>query len=118
MDALPDAFLDSRGCRIRYVERGAGEGVVLLHGYGDDIESAWIETGILEDLSRDRRVVAFDLRGHGRSAKPHEPEKYGREMALDAVRLMDKLRIRRAHVVGHSVGAVVTAILLATESPR
>src|SRR5262245_27902523 len=104
MDAPRDAFLDSRGVRIRYVERGEGDAIVLLHGYADDIEIAWIETGIFEDLSEDHRVVAFDLRGHGKSGKPHEPEKYGREMARDAVRLMDHLRIDRAHVVGHSVG--------------
>ena len=118
MDVAKDAFLDSGGVRIRYIERGAGDPVVLLHGYGDDIESAWIETGIFEDLSRDHRLLAFDLRGHGRSAKPHEPEKYGREMALDALRLMDERGIGRAHIVGHSVGGVVTAILLANEPRR
>src|SRR5262249_9760332 len=113
MESPQDAFLDSGGVRIRYVERGAGEPVVLLHGYAEDIEMAWIETGILEDLSKDHRVIAFDLRGHGRSAKPHASEKYGPEMAHDAVRLMDKLKIDRAQVIGHSVGGVETAILIA-----
>ena len=46
-------------------------------------------------LSGRYRVIALDQRGHGRSSKPHDPAAYGREMALDVVRLLDHLGVSR-----------------------
>lgn len=106
-----DQYFDSHGARIHYVVQGAGEPVVLLHGLGGSIES-WTDTGILQDLAKDHRVIAFDLRGHGKSAKPHEPERYGREMGLDVIRLLDHLGIPRAHVVGYSLGGMILSQLI------
>src|SRR5688572_13881467 len=105
-----DRFFDSGGVRIRYVERGAGVPVVLVHGFTANIERSWIETGVLPDLARDYRVIAFDLRGHGGSDKPHEPRAY-EEVGLDVIRLLDHLEISRAHVVGYSLGGIIVAKL-------
>jgi pimeloyl-ACP methyl ester carboxylesterase len=58
------------------------------------------------------RVLALDARGHGKSEKPHVPEAYGREMAWDVLRLLDHLTLPRAHLVGYSMGAHMTAQLL------
>jgi len=118
MAAAQDKFFDSNGVRIRYVDVGTGEPVVLIHGYTNFIEGNWIETGVLENLSKDHRVIALDLRGHGKSDKPHDPKAYGTQLGLDVVRLLDHLNIARAHIVGYSLGGVITAKLLTTSPDR
>ena len=112
-----ERFFLSGGVRINYVDHGAGVPVLLIHGFTASIEPAWIETGILPDLARDHRVIAFDLRGHGKSSKPHDPRDYD-ELALDAIRLLDHLGIQKAHVVGYSLGGIIAAKLLTTHAER
>jgi pimeloyl-ACP methyl ester carboxylesterase len=111
-----DAFFDSSGIRIRYRDVGVGDPVVLIHGQGNRIET-WMTSGMLPDLAKDHRVIALDLRGHGESGKPHEPTAYGPNLGQDVVRLMDHLKIARAHVVAYSAGCSVTVQLL-TISPQ
>ncbi|HEV3009607.1 MAG TPA: alpha/beta fold hydrolase [Burkholderiales bacterium] len=115
--AAQDRFFDAGGVRIRYVDHGAGTPVVLVHGFTASIEPAWVETGILPDLARDYRVIAFDLRGHGESGKPHDPRAYD-EIGLDAIRLLDHLGIQKAHIVGYSLGGIIAAKLLTTHPDR
>jgi len=110
-----EAYFDSSGVRIRYVDAGSGDPVVLVHGQGGRLET-WTDTGILPSLAKEQRVIAIDLRGHGLSDKPHDPSAYGPEMGRDIVRLMDHLKIRRAHIVAYSMGCAVTLHLL-TVSP-
>jgi pimeloyl-ACP methyl ester carboxylesterase len=112
-----DQFFDSNGVRIRYVEQGSGDVIVLIHGNGSTLKS-WIDVGVLPNLAQDYRVMALDARGHGQSGKPHDVNAYGREMGLDVVRLLDHLGIRRAHIVGYSMGADITAQLLTTHAER
>ena len=50
-----DKFFTSNGVRIRYVDQGAGEPVVLVHGYTNFIENNWIATGVLPNLVKDHR---------------------------------------------------------------
>ena len=89
--------------------------VVLVHGAFAE-SSSW--TGVLANLATDHRVIAMDLRGHGKSGKPHKPEAYGEEMGLDVLRLLDRLKIQKAHILGYSLGAGVNAKLLVTHSER
>ena len=84
---------------------------MLLHGLGGSVET-WTSAGILQALATDHRVIALDLRGHGKSGKPHDPKLYGREMGLDVVRLLDLLGIRRAHIAGYSLGGMLSAQLI------
>ena len=42
---------DSAGVKIRYIEAGQGDPVILLHGYTDDIQGQWVRTGIFPALS-------------------------------------------------------------------
>jgi pimeloyl-ACP methyl ester carboxylesterase len=125
-----DQFFDSNGVRIHYIVEGQGEPVVLIHGFTADIDKNW-RTGftagpqnhrqgprIIEALSRNYRVIALDNRGHGKSDKPHDTKRYGLEMAEDIVRLLDHLKIKKAHVVGYSMGAVITARLLVMHPER
>src|SRR5215211_8057360 len=72
-----DQYFDARGVRLRYTDHGAGDPVVLVHGFSNRLE-LWTTAGLAQELTRDHRVITFDLRGHGRSAKPHDPARYGR----------------------------------------
>lgn len=111
-----DKWFDSNGVRLRYVEQGTGEPILLIHGYTQNIETNWLDTGVFQNLAKDHRVIAFDLRGHGKSGKPHDPTAYGQAFVQDAVRLLDHLGIRRVHMVGYSMGAIITAKLLTTNA--
>jgi pimeloyl-ACP methyl ester carboxylesterase len=113
-----DAYFDSNGVKIHYVVEGKGEPVLLIHGFTLDAQRQWAAPGILKALARDYRVIALDNRGHGKSDKPHDPKQYGAEMAEDAVRLLDHLKIDKAHVVGYSMGGHITCKLLTTHPDR
>jgi pimeloyl-ACP methyl ester carboxylesterase len=113
-----DQFFDSNGVKLRYVIEGKGEPVLLIHGFTASVEVNWGLPGIIKALSKDYQVIALDNRGHGKSEKPHDPKSYGLEMVEDAVRLLDHLKIKKAHIVGYSMGAVLTAKLLVTHPDR
>jgi pimeloyl-ACP methyl ester carboxylesterase len=115
---LHEKYFDSSGVQIRYIDQGAGQPLVLLHGQGNNLDAAWIRTGVVANLAKDHRVIAMDLRGHGKSGKPHDPEAYGEEMGRDVLRLLDHLQIRRAHILGYSMGGAVSAKLLTTHPER
>ena len=103
--APPDQFFDSNGVRIRYVEQGQGPAIVLMHGYTGTLDRHFIANGVFANFAKDYRVIAMDLRGHGKSDKPHDPNAYGETMAGDVVRLLDHVKIPRAHVLGYLLGA-------------
>ncbi len=115
--APPDQFFDSNGVRLRYVEQGQGPAIVLMHGYTGTADRHFLANGVFANLAKDHRAIAIDLRGHGKSAKPHVPSAYGDEMARDVVRLLDHLKIQRAHVLGYSLGGFI-ASRLATLHPE
>lgn len=108
--AAQDRYFDAGRVKLRYTDQGAGEPIVLVHGFSNRLE-LWTTVGIVQDLARDHRVITFDLRGHGRSGKPHDAACYGREMTLDIVRLLDHLGVTRAHIVGYSLGGHLTSQL-------
>jgi len=113
-----DNFFDSNDIRIRYVDQGQGPPVVLIHGYTGNLERHWIAPGVFANLVKDHRVIALDCRGHGKSGKPTDPHAYGEEMGRDVVRLLDHLKIQRAHIVGYSMGAIVAGRLLTSDENR
>lgn len=113
-----DQFFNSNDVKIRYVDEGSGEPVFLLHGFSGNVERNWSNLGVVHDLRKDFRVIAFDSRGNGKSGKPHDPSAYGIEMANDVLRLMDHLDMSKAHMVGYSMGARVVAKLLVTRPER
>jgi len=112
-----DFFFNSGGVRIHYTVEGEGEPVVLIHGWGVDLEWCWGEPGTIKSLAEHYQVIAIDNRGHGRSDKPHDPQQYGMNMVTDVIRLLDHLSIRTAHIVGYSMGGTIVSVLL-TEHPR
>lgn len=102
-------YFDSDGVRLHYRATGSGEPVILLHGFSGSAEGAWIKPGSYQAIAdAGFRVIALDHRGHGDSEKPHDPTVYGTVMADDVARLLDHLQLRRAHVVGYSMGAKIS----------
>lgn len=102
------------GTEIAYLDEGVGDLVVLLHGFGSHHRENWVETGVVAGLlAAGRWVVAPDARGHGASARPHDPAAYaGNVMVGDARALLDHLGAterRSVDVVGYSMGSVVAA---------
>jgi pimeloyl-ACP methyl ester carboxylesterase len=112
-----DRFFDSAGVRIHYTVEGKGEPIILLHPFGLTA-AGWKQIGVVQALSGDYQVIAIDARGHGQSEKPHDASAYGIKMVDDVIRLMDHLKIGKAHVVGYSMGGVVAEHLLASHSDR
>jgi len=112
---VSDRFFVAGDVRLRYREAGRGDPVVLLHGATRNLED-WVQIG--DSLAVDHRVIALDLRGHGQSSKFTERARFGSEMVDDVVRLLDHLQIQRAHLIGHSLGAVVAANVAARYPTR
>jgi pimeloyl-ACP methyl ester carboxylesterase len=113
-----DLFFDSAGAKIRYTIAGQGEPVLLIHGFLVNIESNWAIPGAIKELSSNFQVIAIDNRGHGKSGKPHDPKAYGIQMVEDSIRLLDHLKIEKAHIVGYSMGARITVALLGFHPER
>src|SRR5215469_6705144 len=116
--AAESRFFRSDGVTIRYLVEGEGEPVLLIHGLGASVHVQWGASGVIQALAKDHRVIAYDNRGHGRSGKPHDPQRYGEETVEDAVRLLDHLEIPKAHIVGYSMGALITNKLLVEHPDR
>lgn len=115
-----EGTFDSNGVKIRYSIEGEGEPVVLVHGWMGD-SSMWgrDKTGNTKlNPIEGFQAIALDCRGHGKSDKPHEKEKYGAEMAEDIVRLLDHLKIKKAHLIGYSMGTFLVARVAATHPDR
>ncbi|MFN5672792.1 alpha/beta fold hydrolase, partial [Bradyrhizobium sp.] len=105
---------------IAYLDEGAGEPIVLVHGFASSKNVNWIyPTWVSELVKAGRRVIALDDRGHGESAKLYDAAQYEIAiMASDVIALMDHLGIARADIMGYSLGSRMTAILAHQHSDR
>ncbi len=101
-------FVEGTAGRLRVSDGGTGEPAVLfLHGLGHDLET-WREP--LAHLRSQRRAVAYDQRGHGRSDRPGDGVYTVEALAADLAAVADTLGLKRFVLVGHSLsGAVLTA---------
>ena len=105
------------GTTLAFDVSGEGPAVVLLHGSALS-RAIWRGPGYVRALDG-FTVVRMDLRGHGRSGKPHEPEAYRMQLVVDDVlAVLDAAGVGRAHVVGYSFGSRVGFALAATEPAR
>ncbi len=112
-----DFFFNSAGINIHYVVEGKGEAVLLLHGFGGDIQT-WSAGGMIKELAKSYKVIAMDIRGHGKSDKPQDPAAYGNELVNDPIRLLDHLKIQKAHIVGYSMGGMIALALVGSHPER
>jgi pimeloyl-ACP methyl ester carboxylesterase len=111
---------DSNGVEIAYRVAGEGAPVLLIHGFGSNIDVNWGDTGWIATLAdAGHRVVALDNRGHGGSDKLYDKQAYAAPlMAEDARRLLDHLDIVEADIMGYSMGARISAFLAIAHPAR
>jgi pimeloyl-ACP methyl ester carboxylesterase len=108
-------FLDVDGVRLHYVERGAGEPLVLLHGNGSMIED-FESSGLIDLAAKNYRVIVFDRPGFGHSDRPRNVVWTPDAQAELIKHALERLGVSNATVLGHSWGASV-AVALALKYP-
>ncbi len=97
------SFVDIHGHRRAYVKVGSGPAILLLHGLGCD-HTTW--NPVIDRLAQTHTVIAPDLLGHGRSAKPRADYSVG-GYANGMRDLLSVLGIEKVTVLGHSLGGGV-----------
>jgi pimeloyl-ACP methyl ester carboxylesterase len=104
-DASKKSIALPNGESLAYIDMGerSGPAVVLIHGYTDNARD-WVP--LLPYLSKRYRLILVDIRGHGQSGKPECC--YTRlDFAYDIKLLLDALDVRKADIVGHSLGSII-----------
>jgi pimeloyl-ACP methyl ester carboxylesterase len=114
-----EGFSEKGGAKIHYWVEGkeGGAPVLLVHGFAGNAEFFRMAP-LLAALKDDFAVIGVDVRGHGKSDKPHDPESYGMHMVDDLVGLLDHLAIEKASVVGYSMGGALALALVARHPGR
>jgi pimeloyl-ACP methyl ester carboxylesterase len=102
-DGIEHHFADANGVKLHYLAAGAGEPIILLHGYAQN-SHMWLP--LIPELAKSHRVVAPDLRGFGDSAKL-EGGYDKKTMAQDIHALAAALGFERVRIVGHDIGLMV-----------
>ena len=96
------------GIRLRYMITGSvGSAVVFLHGFGGDSDTWLFNQG---PIAENHVAVAFDLPGHGGSTKWVDRGSI-EELAGSVEQALDRLELKRIHLVGHSLGAAIVLAL-------
>ena len=103
------------GVRLYYEEVGSGEPIVFVHEFAGNYRT-WEPQ--LRYFSRGYRCITFSARGYPPSDIPTDAASYGQDIACnDVLAVMDALGIKRAHIVGHSMGAY-TALHVGLNAPE
>jgi len=99
------AYADSNGVKIHYAVLGSGPLIVMIHGF-PDYWYTWRNQ--MEDLSKNYRVAAMDLRGYNMSDKPRGVENYDMKLLVgDVLAVIHHLGQQKAIVVGHDWGGAI-----------
>lgn len=109
-DTKTQYWTASDGVRLAFHELGQGSPVVLLHGLFSDANMNWLKFGHAQRIAaRGFRVIMPDLRAHGLSESPHEPDKYPLGiLARDLRELIHNLGLTEFDLGGFSLGARTT----------
>ncbi|SDD35229.1 alpha/beta fold hydrolase [Actinokineospora iranica] len=128
MPEEPGAYATANGIRLWYRDEGDpdGEPLLLIMGLNSQL-IAWPDDFVAALGDRGYRVIRFDNRDSGLSdkiestaadAEPLAPAYYLRDMADDAVGLLDYLDIDQAHVVGASMGGMIAQLVAVNHADR
>ena len=100
------AYLDREGVRIYYEAHGEGPAVLLSHGYS---ATSGMWTDQIEALKGSYRVVVWDMRGHGQSDSPGDPEAYSEAKTVeDMAAILDACGLESAVIGGLSLGGYMS----------
>lgn len=121
-DLTVQRFAAADGQQLAWRELGEGRPLVLVHGYFSTGVVNWVQYGHAQRLAEiGYRVVMPDLRGHGESAKPHDPAAWPRDvLADDVLALVEHLGLDGYDLGGYSLGArtVVRMLVRGAEPDR
>jgi non-heme chloroperoxidase len=104
-----------------HAERHPGpDPVLLVHGFASTGAMTWEATGWVRALTEaGRGAIVPDLRGHGASDAPHDPDAYSPELlARDLLAVLDEHGVERVDVMGYSMGSWVSLALVALAPSR
>ena len=101
-------FVEANGIRLYYETEGKGEPLLLITGIGYPL---WYWHRLAPLLAEHFRVITFDNRGVGQSDAPPGPYS-AQMMAADTAGLLDALGLKRAHILGHSMGGFIAQALV------
>jgi pimeloyl-ACP methyl ester carboxylesterase len=97
-------YLNNNGVKLYYEVVGEGVPIIMHHGGGGCIQN-FFDAGYVGHLKEHFKVVLFDMRGHGKSDKPHNIESYQPQVvASDTVAVLEHLGIEKAICFGYSLG--------------
>lgn len=94
-------FADNDGVQLYYETEGTGPAVVMTHGIWTDGRDYRL-TGWVDGLKDDYKLVIMDMRGHGRSDKPHDPSAYAIENLIGDILAVTDDAADEAHYFGYS----------------
>ena len=114
--ARADEFTSFDGRKIHYETTGTGRPVLLVHGFIVNSQM-WKDAPLVQQLvANGFQVIIPDLRGNGRSDRPHDTAAYQNDAEIrDLIGLMKHLKISQYDVVGYSRGAIIAARQLALD---
>ncbi|MBK8459037.1 MAG: alpha/beta hydrolase [Micropruina sp.] len=103
LDGVEHRFVELPGLRVHVAEAGAGEPLILLHGFP---EHWWGWRKVIPALAEHYHLVAPDLRGAGWTDAPGHGYTEG-QLVADVVALLDTLGLDRVHLVGLDIGGIL-----------
>lgn len=113
-------YCKNKDISIYYEQHGKGEPVILVHGIAVSFKYNFSNFSWVDKLTdNNMRVVGLDLRAHGLSDKPLDPSSYGtHNLTSDILAVMDELKIKRASIIGYSLGSALTLHLIHSHPDR
>ena len=96
------AYIIRDGVKVYFEDHGSGPGVLLSHGFSQS-SAMWQDQ--VEAMSKNYRVMTWDMRGHGRSDYPADPAAYSQDQSVaDMAAILDACGLANAVIGGHSLG--------------
>ncbi len=107
-------FIDVEGLRLHYLEAGSGEPVLLLHGWPT---SSFLWRNVIGPIAENNRVIALDLPGFGRSAKPLDASYSFHFYSRILGGFLDAIGVEATSLVVHDLGGPV-GLYWACQNPQ